>query len=126
MKYNMYMHKINRAFAAQAPQTRIVILGGGFGGVTTARRLERLCKGRTDVEIILVSRDNFLLMTPLLFEVCSGASMPAGRRAERPAPHHRTSSHNRHEQLKTRNEQRILAVSRIQVALTIMSITWSG
>lgn len=54
-------------------KTRIVILGGGFGGVTTARCLERLCKGRGDVEIILVSRDNFLLMTPLLFEVCSGA-----------------------------------------------------
>jgi NADH dehydrogenase len=53
--------------------TRIVILGGGFGGVTTARYLERLCKRRRDVEIVLVSRDNFLLMTPLLFEVCSGA-----------------------------------------------------
>jgi NADH dehydrogenase len=49
-------------------KTRIVI-GGGFGGVTMARRLERLCKGRTDVEIVLVSRDDFLLMTPLLFEV---------------------------------------------------------
>src|SRR4029079_19350152 len=54
-------------------KTRIVILGGGFGGVTTARRLERLCKRRRDVEIVLVSRDNFLLMTPLLFEVCSGS-----------------------------------------------------
>jgi NADH dehydrogenase len=53
--------------------TRIVILGGGFGGVTTARHLERLCKRRRDVEIVLVSRDNFLVMTPLLFEVCSGA-----------------------------------------------------
>src|SRR5271166_2239333 len=52
---------------------RIVILGGGFGGVYTARRLERLCKNRSDVEIVLVSRDNFLLMTPLLFEVFSGA-----------------------------------------------------
>src|SRR5215813_3353190 len=51
---------------------RIVILGGGFGGVYTARHLERLCKGRQDVEIVLVSKDNFLLMTPLLFEVCSG------------------------------------------------------
>jgi NADH dehydrogenase len=51
---------------------RIVILGGGFGGVYTARHLERLCKGRPDVEIVLVSRDNFLLMTPLLFEVFSG------------------------------------------------------
>jgi len=50
-----------------------VILGGGFGGVATARHLERLCKRRRDVAIVLVSRDNFLVMTPLLFEVCSGA-----------------------------------------------------
>jgi len=49
-----------------------VILGGGFGGVYTARHLEKLCKRRPDIEILLVSRDNFLLMTPLLFEVCSG------------------------------------------------------
>src|SRR5205823_9181977 len=57
---------------SMSEKTRIVILGGGFGGVTMARRLERLCKRRRDVEIVLVSRDNFLLMTPLLFEVCSG------------------------------------------------------
>ena len=58
---------------ASATKKRILILGGGFGGVYTARSLERLIKGRRDVEIVLVSRDNFLLMTPLLFEVCSGA-----------------------------------------------------
>jgi hypothetical protein len=63
----------NRPGVGEPPKTRIVILGGGFGGVTTARHLERLCKRRQDVEIVLVSRDNFLLMTPLLFEVCSGA-----------------------------------------------------
>jgi NADH dehydrogenase len=57
---------------SQASKTRIVILGGGFGGVYTARQLEKLCRGRQDVEVVLVSRDNFLLMTPLLFEVCSG------------------------------------------------------
>ena len=51
---------------------RILILGGGFGGVYTARHLERLFRRRSDVEIVLVSRDNFLLMTPLLFEVFSG------------------------------------------------------
>jgi NADH dehydrogenase len=55
-----------------APNTRILILGGGFGGIYTARHLETLCKRRPDVEIVLLSRDNFLLMTPLLFEVCSG------------------------------------------------------
>jgi NADH dehydrogenase len=57
-------------------KTRIVVLGGGFGGVTTARQLEWLCQGRPDVEIVLVSRDNFVLMTPLLFEVCSGTLDP--------------------------------------------------
>ena len=51
---------------------RIVILGGGFGGVATAHHLEGLLRRRSDVEIILVSRDNFLLTTPLLFEVFSG------------------------------------------------------
>ncbi len=57
---------------ASALKKRILILGGGFGGVYTARHLERLFKRRSDVEILLVSRDNFLLMTPLLFEVFSG------------------------------------------------------
>jgi NADH:ubiquinone reductase (H+-translocating) len=55
-----------------APKQRILILGGGFGGVTTARHLERLFKRRSDVEIVLVSRDNFVVMTPLLFEAFSG------------------------------------------------------
>ena len=53
-------------------KTRIVVLGGGFGGVYTARHLEKLCARRSDVEIVLVSRDNYFLMYPLLFEVCSG------------------------------------------------------
>jgi NADH dehydrogenase len=52
--------------------TRIVVLGGGFGGVATTRHLERGCGRRPDVEITLVSRDNFFVLTPLLFEACSG------------------------------------------------------
>src|SRR5688572_8201067 len=51
---------------------RILVLGGGFAGVATARRLEKLFGRRQDVEIVLVSRDNFVVMTPLLFEVFSG------------------------------------------------------
>jgi NADH dehydrogenase len=58
--------------SAPSSKKRIVILGGGFGGVYTARHLERACQHRTDVEIVLVSRNNFLLMTPLLFEIFSG------------------------------------------------------
>jgi NADH dehydrogenase len=56
-----------------APPKRIVILGGGFGGVSTARHLERLVRRQPGIEIVLVSRDNFVLMTPLLFEVFSGS-----------------------------------------------------
>ena len=51
---------------------RILILGGGFAGIATARHLEKLFRRRPDVEIVLVSRDNFVLMTPLLLEVFSG------------------------------------------------------
>jgi NADH dehydrogenase len=51
--------------------TRILVLGGGFGGVYAARHLERLFARRQDVEITLVSRDNFFLFTPLLHEVAA-------------------------------------------------------
>jgi NADH:ubiquinone reductase (H+-translocating) len=51
---------------------RVLILGGGFAGVETAKHLERLTRRRDDVEIWLVSRENFSLFTPLLPEVCSG------------------------------------------------------
>jgi NADH dehydrogenase len=51
---------------------RVLILGGGFAGVETALHLERLTRRRDDVEIWLVSRENFTVFTPLLPEVCSG------------------------------------------------------
>ena len=55
---------------------RVLILGGGFAGVETAKHLERLTRRRDDVEIWLVSRENFTLFTPLLPEVCSGHIEP--------------------------------------------------
>src|SRR4051812_13418797 len=57
-------------------RTRIVILGSGFGGTYTARHLQRLTRGRRDVEVTLISRDNYFLMTPLLFEAGSGVLEP--------------------------------------------------
>ena len=51
---------------------RVLILGGGFAGVETARHLEKLTRRREDVEVWLVSRENFTVFTPLLPEVCSG------------------------------------------------------
>jgi len=56
--------------------SRIVILGGGFGGVYTAYHLERLWLGDKRVQVTLVSRDNYFLMTPLLFEAGSGILEP--------------------------------------------------
>ena len=50
---------------------RIVILGGGFGGVYAAMHLEKLLVGRNSVEICLVSRDNFFLFTPMLHEIAA-------------------------------------------------------
>jgi len=51
---------------------RIVIVGGGFAGVSAARKLERLLRTWPKIEIVLVSRANFFVITPLLFEACSG------------------------------------------------------
>jgi NADH dehydrogenase len=51
---------------------RIVVLGGGFGGVVATRRLERLFARHAGASVTLVSRDNFFVLTPLLFEACSG------------------------------------------------------
>jgi NADH dehydrogenase len=53
--------------------TRIVILGGGFGGVYTALELEKLVGRDPGVEIHLVSRENYLVFQPMLPEVISGS-----------------------------------------------------
>ena len=53
--------------------TRILILGGGFGGVYTALTLEKLLGDTTDVEIALVSRENYIVFQPMLPEVISGS-----------------------------------------------------
>ena len=57
-------------------KTQILILGGGFGGVYTALRLDKTLARRADVELTLVSRDNFLLFTPMLHEVASRRPQP--------------------------------------------------
>ena len=49
---------------------RIVVIGGGVAGLAATIELE--CLFGTGAEIVLVSRDNFFLLSPLLFEACSG------------------------------------------------------
>ncbi len=52
---------------------RIMILGGGFAGVTTALELAKRCAGTLPVHITLVSDQNFFLFTPMLAEAATGA-----------------------------------------------------
>jgi len=51
---------------------RVVVLGGGFAGLECVRRLESYFMREFDIEIVLVSEDNFLLFTPMLPQVASG------------------------------------------------------
>ena len=51
---------------------RIIIIGGGFAGVGCTRKLEKYFKNNSDIEIVLISEDNFLLFTPMLPQVASG------------------------------------------------------
>jgi NADH dehydrogenase len=52
---------------------RIIILGGGFGGIEVLNRLQKAFQDDVRVDITLVSRDNFFLFTPMLPEVSSGS-----------------------------------------------------
>ena len=51
---------------------KIVILGGGFAGVECARQLESKFGNDPEIELVMVSEDNFLLFTPMLPQVASG------------------------------------------------------
>lgn len=51
-------------------KTRIVVVGGGFGGVFTARELMRLNRGRFEIE--LINPTNYMVFQPLLPEVAAG------------------------------------------------------
>lgn len=50
---------------------RVVIVGGGFGGLTAAQAL-----GRAPVEVTVIDRRNFHLFQPLLYQVATGQLSP--------------------------------------------------
>ena len=45
---------------------RVVILGGGFGGVYAAMEVQKYARSHADVDLTLVARENFFLFTPML------------------------------------------------------------
>jgi NADH dehydrogenase len=54
------------------PREHIVIIGGGFGGLTAARAL-----GRVPVRVTLIDRRNYHLFQPLLYQVATAGLSPA-------------------------------------------------
>jgi NADH dehydrogenase len=57
------------------PWFDVLIVGGGFGGASCARRLERRLAARP-ARVLLVAPENFLLFSPLLPEAASGTLEP--------------------------------------------------
>jgi NADH dehydrogenase len=51
---------------------KIVILGSGFAGVECTRQLESKFGNDPEIELVMISEDNFLLFTPMLPQVASG------------------------------------------------------
>src|SRR5215510_12301421 len=51
---------------------RVVVVGGGFGGLRAARSLRR-----APVQVTLLDRRNYHLFQPLLYQVATGGLSPA-------------------------------------------------
>src|SRR5215469_9807959 len=58
-------------------KTTIVIAGSGFAGLAAATYLDKRLARRPDIEVVLVSRENFILFTPMLHEVAAGDLNPS-------------------------------------------------
>lgn len=50
---------------------RVLILGGGFGGMYAALEFEQALARGADLDVTLVNRDNYFLFTPMLHEVAA-------------------------------------------------------
>ena len=61
-----------RADQDSSRRPRVVIIGGGFGGLAAARKLRH-----ADVDVTLVDRTNHHLFQPLLYQVAAGGLSPS-------------------------------------------------
>jgi NADH dehydrogenase len=69
-------HKSESEEHYRGAATRILILGGGFGGLAAALQLDQQLTPSDNVSVLVVDRNNDLLFTPLLWTVASGRANP--------------------------------------------------
>lgn len=55
---------------------RIVIVGGGFGGIYTLKNLHKIFHNKNEIKVTLVNENNYFLFTPLLHEIATGNINP--------------------------------------------------
>jgi NADH:ubiquinone reductase (H+-translocating) len=65
-----------RAISLPEKATQVVILGGGFAGVTTAGHLEKQFRADPTISFTLISETNSWLFTPMLVEVATSGLEP--------------------------------------------------
>ena len=53
-----------------------MIAGGGFAGLYAAKYFDKHLARRADIDVTLMSRENFILFTPMLHEVAAGDVAP--------------------------------------------------
>jgi NADH dehydrogenase len=74
-----YIHQTGASLQVlrKMKKTCIVIAGGGFAGLYAAKYFDKTLARRSDVEVTLIVRENFILFTPMLHEVAAGDLAPA-------------------------------------------------
>src|ERR1700730_715451 len=70
-------HATNCNEPEEMKKTRVVIAGGGFAGLYAAKYFDKHLARRPDVEVTLISRENFIFFTPMLHEVAAGDLSPS-------------------------------------------------
>src|SRR5579875_1086789 len=75
-KHSPVHHQSETEAGYRGAGTRILVLGGGFGGVNAALELDKLIGSRPDTSMLLVERNNSMQFTPLLWTVANGTTNP--------------------------------------------------
>lgn len=66
------MTRTERRVSGTTPRHRVVVIGGGFAGLTAAKAL-----ARAEVDLVMIDRRNHHLFQPLLYQVATAGLSPA-------------------------------------------------